>query len=616
MNPLVRLHHEPNSTSTLLEQPGVLVVKRHHILVRWSQWLNVPLILGLVLSGISIYWASPIYQHKPDPNTGNFDAAADIGIWICAHVPGQHHYASPPDWIYNHMSLGPGMLAVALRIHWLCAYFFMLNGLVYVAGLVMGRGWRSLVPRRGNLIDALRMFRYYLGVPFAKLARREWLHPRFNTKYNALQRAAYFSVPVAGFLSVATGWAIHKPMQLHWLAALFGGFDRAREWHFWLMWFFIFFVVPHVILVFADGWDTLRSMIVGWSTKVDRSESSQMNNEEKGNSLEPEDIRSTGTGSKLEVTQLPEAGPEDTNPAAPIGTETPQTVEASEQPVDADVFVKKHQSIFAERPLPMVEMAPRMLRYRTRRDVLLFGTGAVAAAAGAGILLPQTTLSRMGVRRDMNSRGKEWLLNKALRIDDDVAEALYSRNRIVPTYTKSQITPIKNNYNGATPDPGYISGWNLTLEGLASGLSVSLDIRKLMNRFPMHEQITRLVCVEGWSAIAWWAGLRFDDLLRAYPPKSQAKWARVESSVNLSAAGNPDPYFASIDLATARHPQTLLVTHLSGQPLTVEHGAPLRLLAPVKLGLKNVKAVTRITYSAEEPRDYWAQYGYSSYDGI
>ena len=72
----------------------------------------------------------------------------------------------------------------------------------------------------------------------------------------------------------------------------------------------------------------------------------------------------------------------------------------------------------------------------------------------------------------MSSRGKEWLLNKALRIDDDVAEALYSQNRMVPTYTKSQITPIKNNYNGATPDPGYVSGWNLTLEGLASGLSV------------------------------------------------------------------------------------------------------------------------------------------------
>jgi len=216
----------------------------------------------------------------------------------------------------------------------------------------------------------------------------------------------------------------------------------------------------------------------------------------------------------------------------------------------------------------------------------------------------------------MDSPGKEWFLNKALRIDDDVAEALYSENRIVRTYTKSQITPLKNNYNGATPDPGYISGWNLTLDGLASGPSISLNIRDLLTRFSVHEQITQLVCVEGWSAIAWWSGLRFEDLLRAYPPMSQAKWARVESSVNLDASGNPDPYFVSIDLATARHPQTLLATHLNGQPLTVDHGAPLRLLAPVKLGLKNVKAITKITYSSEEPRDYWAQYGYSRYDGI
>ncbi len=256
----------------MLVQPAVLVVKRHHILVRLSHWLNVPLLLGLIISGISIYWSSPIYQHKPDPVTGNFDVAADIGIWICVHIPSQRHYASPPDWLYNHMSLGPGMLAPALRLHWLCAYLFMLNGTVYVAGLVMGGGWRSLLPRLTDLLDALRMFRYYLGVPFAKLTRRKWPHPHFNTKYNPLQRAAYLSVPVTGLLSVATGWAIHKPMQLHWLAALFGGFDAARVWHFWLMWLFIFFVVPHVILVFADGWDMLRGMITGWSTKVDLPE--------------------------------------------------------------------------------------------------------------------------------------------------------------------------------------------------------------------------------------------------------------------------------------------------------------------------------------------------------
>jgi DMSO/TMAO reductase YedYZ molybdopterin-dependent catalytic subunit len=276
----------------------------------------------------------------------------------------------------------------------------------------------------------------------------------------------------------------------------------------------------------------------------------------------------------------------------------------------------KARSLIGERPLPKFKVGTQVLCRRNRRDILLFGAGALAALAGAGSLLPQDTLTRLGLRRNTNSRGKEWFLDEALRIDDDVAEALYSPRRMVPTYTKSQITPLKNNYNGATPGPGYIPGWHLTLDGLDSGVSVALDIRSLMTRFSIHEQITQLVCVEGWSAIAWWAGLRFDDLLRAYPPMSQAKWVQVESSVNLDASGNPEPYYVSIDLATARHPQTLLATHLSGQPLTVEHGAPVRLLTPVKLGLKNVKAITRLTYVAKEPGDYWAERGYSHYDGI
>ena len=329
-----------------------------------------------------------------------------------------------------------------------------------------------------------------------------------------------------------------------------------------------------------------------------------MNNKEKGNSLEPEDICA---GSKLQTTKLQEAGPDDRIP--PIATVVPPIAVKP-------VLVKKNPSFFEEQPPLVSEVAPRVLRNRTRRDVLVFGIGAAAAMTGAGFLLPQNTLSRLGMRRDIGSPGREWLLKKALGIDDDVAEALYSRNRMVPTYTKSQITPPKNNYNGATPDPSYIPEWRLTLDGLASGLSVSLDIRNLCASFQVHEQITRLVCVEGWSAVAWWAGLRFDDLLRAYPPMSQAKWARIESSVNRGPWGNPDPYFVSLDLATARHPQTLLATHLNGEPLTVEHGAPLRLVVPVKLGLKNIKAITRIVYTEDQPADYWAERGYSRYDGI
>ena len=259
----------------------------------------------------------------------------------------------------------------------------------------------------------------------------------------------------------------------------------------------------------------------------------------------------------------------------------------------------KLDAAFKERPAEIIEVAPETWRRQTRRDLLVFGASALGMAA----------VGRLW-------RDEGWLAKKALRFDDDVARGLYSPNRLVPTYTKSQITPLKNNYNGATPGPGYIPARHLTLHALSSRLAVSLDIRTLLTHHQMHEQITRFVCVEGWSAIAWWAGLKFDDLLQAYPPVSQAKWARLESSVNLNSSGNPDPYFVSIDLATARHPQTLLATHFNGQPLRVDHGAPLRLLAPVKLGLKNIKAITRITYMRDEPKDYWAERGYSRYDGI
>jgi len=277
---------------------------------------------------------------------------------------------------------------------------------------------------------------------------------------------------------------------------------------------------------------------------------------------------------------------------------------------------KKFAGAFSERPIEPIEVEPSILRRWTRRDLLLFGAGALATFAVGGSQLPREVWQRLGLAQS-GATGPEnkWLLNKALRLDDDVSAALYSKHHLVPTYSKSQITPLKNNYNGATPDPAYIPAWRLTLEGLSSGLAVPLDIRALLAH-QIRDQITRLVCVEGWSAIAWWSGLRFADLLHAYPPVSHAKWALIESSVNLDANGNPDPYFVSIDLLTAQHPQTLLATHLNGKPLTVEHGAPLRLLVPMKLGLKNIKAITRITYTKDEPPDYWAKRGYSHYDGI
>ncbi len=248
--------------------PPRAVVVKHHVLVRLTHWLNIPILLGLILSGLSIYWASPVYSHPEDPVTGSSDFLADFGRWAVAHLPGQRGYAHPGHWFYNHASLGTGMLAEALRLHWLFAYLFMANGALYLAGLLLGGGYRSLVPRFADVPGALAMMRYYLGVAPAKLLRRPWPHPAFEAKYNPLQKLGYLSMPAAGAVSVASGWAIHKPVQLGWLERLFVSYDVARTVHFWLLWLFVAFVLPHVVLVAADGWDTFRSMVVGWSGRI------------------------------------------------------------------------------------------------------------------------------------------------------------------------------------------------------------------------------------------------------------------------------------------------------------------------------------------------------------
>jgi DMSO/TMAO reductase YedYZ molybdopterin-dependent catalytic subunit len=314
--------------------------------------------------------------------------------------------------------------------------------------------------------------------------------------------------------------------------------------------------------------------------------------------------------------------------ASPTKTEAPREAPT---PAAKPVPRSRRPSLalrLAEPEETTIELPASTIRTRTRRDFLLLGAGALAAAGGLWWLLPDETR-----QEHLTPRLREWLdsaearlggdrgrrerfLNRVLTFDDDVAEALYSPTRSVRTYSKSQVTALRNNYNGGTPKPDYIPGWTLAVSGLASGRVERLPISDLLSAFARHDQVTRICCVEGWSAIAWWGGVRFSDLLEAYPPMPGARWAKLVSSVNVDSSGNPDPYYVSIDLPTARHPQTLLATHFSGRPLPLEHGAPMRLLAPMKLGLKNIKAVTSIAYSVEEPADYWAERGYSKYDGL
>jgi len=246
-------------------EPLVPVVPKHHPMVRLTHWLHVPLLLGLIASGLAIYWASPVFQHAPNPKTGSHEYLQDAGLAVSHVVPTS---GDPAKWIYDHLSLGTRQLALALRWHWALAYLYMVCGVLYVLGLIGGGGWRALLPRLTDARDAGLMMRYYAGLAPSAIARRPWPHPEVQGKYNALQRGAYFVVVVCGALAVASGWAMHKPAQLGWLERLFGSYDNARIVHFVCMVVLGGFVIPHVILAMADGWDTVRSMIVGWSKRV------------------------------------------------------------------------------------------------------------------------------------------------------------------------------------------------------------------------------------------------------------------------------------------------------------------------------------------------------------
>ena len=141
------------------------------------------------------------------------------------------------------------------------------------------------------------------------------------------------------------------------------------------------------------------------------------------------------------------------------------------------------------------------------------------------------------------------------------------------------------------------------------GLLLTMD--DLM-KLPKVELVTEFKCIEGWSQIVHWGGVRLRDLMEAYPPvKTNGKDPRY---VYLETPdGN---YYGGYDMTAARHPQSLLVTEMGGQPLNQHHGAPLRLHMPIKYGYKQLKRIGLFAYMCERPDDYWTKLGYDWYAGL
>jgi len=204
---------------------------------------------------------------------------------------------------------------------------------------------------------------------------------------------------------------------------------------------------------------------------------------------------------------------------------------------------------------------------------------------------------------------QERLLKTGLGFSDWASKWIFRRGHLAPTFADSALTQFEkfpiNDYD--VDDPGVIlENWTLKVSGEVQkpGEYKLEQIQEL----PRVRQNTRHVCVEGWDVIGRFGGARLSDFLTMIGADTSAQFITV---------GCADDYYESLDMATALHRQTLLCYEMYDQPLTREHGAPLRLNIPTKIGYKQAKYLTnlRVTNVLDKV-GYWEDQGYSEFYGL
>ena len=201
----------------------------------------------------------------------------------------------------------------------------------------------------------------------------------------------------------------------------------------------------------------------------------------------------------------------------------------------------------------------------------------------------------------------ETALMQVSRFNDKVQGWLFDSNRLAPTYPDSMITrpfPFNAYYGEDEIREIEEEGYRLEVTGLvADKRTWTLAELRAM---PQTDQITRHICVEGWSAIGKWGGVPFADFLRRVGADLSAKYVGFKCA---------DDYYTSIDMPTALHPQTLLTLTYDSQPLPPRYGFPMKLRMPTKLGYKNPKHIQAIFVTNTYPGGYWEDQGYNWFGG-
>ncbi len=213
-------------------------------------------------------------------------------------------------------------------------------------------------------------------------------------------------------------------------------------------------------------------------------------------------------------------------------------------------------------------------------------------------------------------------LRKVLEVNRKVAGMFYSNKNLTPVFPKEKAAPIPR-LNGTIGLENSIdqAAWilniqnNVNIRGLnKSSMKITLDeIKKL----PKTELTFEFKCIEGWSEISNWGGTKFSDFMIAYGLGGLYADDEIKNLAEYVGLETPDgTYYVGLDMESALHPQTLLCYEMNSQPLTSEHGAPLRLIVPVKYGIKSIKRIGKIAFVSNRPSDYWAERGYDYYAGL
>jgi DMSO/TMAO reductase YedYZ molybdopterin-dependent catalytic subunit len=239
------------------------------------------------------------------------------------------------------------------------------------------------------------------------------------------------------------------------------------------------------------------------------------------------------------------------------------------------------------------------IRRLTRRS---FTSGAIAALAGGSALAWLATRA--------TEDGALWPLRRMLEFNERASQTLLGVNHLAPEFPAEMAVELRVHGGLGLQSPVTAKNWTVHVTGSVERHVPLAAIQAL----PAREMTTELKCVEGWSRIVRWKGVRLADFLDKFgAPTEYVGMSTPPDGKN--AQGRADRYYVGFDDASARHPQTLLCYEINGQPLTAEHGAPLRLVSTVKYGYKCIKRISVIELTNRRPPDYWAERGYDWYAG-